>query len=660
LAAPLHPLLRRQLRRAGLRPGAAQRAAPPAERWPALVASIDRAYARFGEAVDITRREHRLAADALARANARLRDERDKLESHVLERTAQLEQSRADMLEAQQLAGLGSWSYRPGADGFEASSQLVRMLGVDADSAPTTIEAMLDFVLKDDRAIATRSIEAALRGPRHLNGELRLRDRRGEVRWFTCTIASLADASGKVQRMRGTMFDVTARRIAESRVQRLAFHDDLTGLPNRAAFMDDIARAAERAQVVSSRFALLFLDLDGFKEINDSLGHDAGDELLQEVAVRVRRCLRQGDRLARFGGDEFLVLIDPVRRRRDVEAVTRKILKAVATPLKLHGLVATLSASIGIAMYPDDGSDPRRLLKNADAAMYLAKQNGRNAMEFYAPEINASLLEKLALINDLRAAVTGGNIDVAYQPIVDGRDARVLGLEALARWQHPVHGEVPPARFIALAEETGMIGAIGALVLARACSQMVAWDAVRNDADDAGLAPYLSVNVSPVQLRDESFLRELRTLLASTGLPASRLQLELTEGTVMDKPEHAARVLGELSEIGVRIALDDFGTGHSSLAYLRTFPLDCIKIDRVFVTDLGQVGRHEPIVPAIVAIAQSLGAGVVAEGVETVAQRDALLAMGCAGMQGYFFSRPLPADEAGARLLAAVAAGADA
>jgi diguanylate cyclase (GGDEF)-like protein len=649
VAAPLHPLLRRQLRQAGGRQRAIRSEPPPAERWPSLVAAIDLAYGRLGEAVEATRRSQLQATEALARANIRLRHERDNLESHVRERTAQLEQSRSDMQEAQQLAGLGSWSYQPGDAGVEASSQLMRMLGMDTPSAPTTIEGLLEFVLEQDRASAQRSIAAALRSQRRLSGELRLRDRRGEVRWFTCTIASQVDASGRVVRVRGAMLDVTARRLAESRVQRLAYHDDLTGLPNRAAFMDVVARAAEQARGNGSRFALLFLDLDGFKEINDSLGHDAGDELLREVAVRVRRCLRQDDRLARFGGDEFLVLIDPVQRRRDVEAVTRKILKAVAMPLALHGLVATVSASIGIAMYPDDGDDPQRLLKNADAAMYLAKQNGRNAMEFYAPEINASLREKLAMINDLRAAVAHGDIGVAYQPIVDGRDGRVLGLEALARWRHPTHGAVPPSRFIQLAEETGLIGAIGAAVLARACSQMVAWDARREGADEAA-APYLSVNVSPAQLRDESFVRELRALLAGTGLPASRLQLELTEGTVMEKPGHAARVLGELSEMGVRIALDDFGTGHSSLAYLRTFPLHCIKIDRVFVTDLGETERQEPIVPAILAIAQSLGAGVVAEGVETAAQRDALLAMGCHGMQGYLFSRPLPADEAGARL----------
>jgi diguanylate cyclase (GGDEF)-like protein len=411
--------------------------------------------------------------------------------------------------------------------------------------------------------------------------------------------------------------------------------------------------------VRGSRFALLFLDLDGFKEINDSLGHDAGDDLLRQVSARIRACLRQADRLARFGGDEFLVLIDPVRRRRDVETVTRKILKAVATPLKLDGLMATVSASIGIAMFPDDGEDANRLLKNADAAMYRAKQEGRNAMRFYAPQINASLREKVALINDLRAAVARGDLDVAYQPIVDGADGRLLCFEALARWNHPVRGAVAPAQFVPLAEETGLIGAIGGMVLARACAQLVEWDAA-SGASPGAPRPCVSVNVSPVQLRDEGFVRELRALLASTGLPADRLQLELTEGTVMADPARAAQVLGELSGMGVHIALDDFGTGHSSLAYLRTFPIHCIKIDRVFVGDLGRDGGQGAIVPAIVAIARSLGADLVAEGVESETQRQALLAAGCRAMQGYLFSRPLPAPACAERFLGIAAADAPA
>lgn len=656
MTAALHRLLRRQLRQLG-----ADASAVPVETagWQALLTRVGHTYERFDVRRGANRRSQRQAARDLAEANDRLRAERDTLDARVRERTMQLEQSRSDLLDTQQLAGLGSWSYDPENSRLEVSRQLARLLGGDDGSnPPTTMDGLLDFVMENDRSRAQRSLAAALRGPRRLSGELRMRDGRGEVRWFTSTIASQADADGRVRRVRGAMLDITAQRLAERRVQRLAYHDDLTGLPNRSAFMDDVAQAVQEARGRGTRFAMLFLDLDGFKEINDSLGHGAGDVLLQQVALRIRRCLRQADRLARFGGDEFLVLLDPVRRRRDVETVTRKILKAIAAPIELHGLMASVSASIGIAIFPDDGDDPQRLLKNADAAMYQAKEDGRNALRFYAPAINASLLEKLAMINDLRAAVAGGAISVAYQPIVDGDDGRVLGVEALARWDHPEHGAVPPSRFVPLAEETGMIGAIGAAVLARACAQVVAWDAARVGRGADGPPPYLSVNVSPVQLRDESFVRELRALLAGTGLPASRLQLELTEGTVMADPAYAARVLGELSAMGIRIALDDFGTGHSSLAYLRTFPIDCIKIDRVFVTDLGQPGRHEPIVTAIIAIAQSLGAGVVAEGVETEAQRQALLGMGCRTMQGYLFSRPLPAAALGERFRAPLPATA--
>ena len=655
MTRPVHPLLARPLRRLGLDVDGA-RADP--RRLRALLAAVERGYARLDAAVEAERRSHRLAAAGLADANRALREERDKLDSNVRERTAQLEQSRIDLLEAQRLAGLGSWSYRDVDRGIQVSSQLARLLGMEPSTEPGSLEALLDYVVEDDRDGAQAAIEAALRSPRRLTGELRLRDARGEVRWFAATIASQSDADGRVTRMRGTMLDVTARRLAETRVQRLAYHDDLTGLPNRTAFMDHTAEAVARSRGLGSRFALLFLDLDGFKEINDSLGHDAGDDLLRKVSQRIRACLRQADRLARFGGDEFLVLIDPVRRRRDVEVVTRKILKAVATPLELDGLMATVSASIGIAMFPEDGDDPSRLLKNADAAMYQAKQGGRNALRFYAPQINASLREKVALSHDLRAAVARAELELAYQPIVDGESGGLLGVEALARWRHPERGPVAPAVFVPIAEETGLIGAIGAMVLARACAQMVAWDAGRTAGADPSGRPYLSVNVSPVQLREDGFVRELRALLAEVGLPPARLQLELTEGTVMEDPERAARVLGELSAMGIRIALDDFGTGHSSLAYLRTFPIHCIKIDRAFVLDLGRDDREAAIVPAIVAIARSLGAGVVAEGVESVVQRQALVAMGCRGMQGYLFSRPLPADECGARFLGAAARAA--
>ena len=653
MSTPPYPLLSALLAPLGLDPGEAP---PDPAGWQTVLAAIERGIGGLQLELEDSRRAYRYSADALTRATLRLRDERDQLESRVGERTAQLEQSRSDLMQAQRLAGLGSWSVRLEDGRVDVSEQFALRLGMDPAAPPANVEALLDYVLEDDRQSAHRAVQAALREPGRFTGELRVRDTRGEVRWFSATIASQSDPDGRVSHLHGAMLDVTARRLAELRTQRLALQDELTGLPNRTAFKQDIAQAVERSRVRRSRFALLFLDLDGFKEINDSLGHDAGDDLLKQVAARIGGCLRKGDRLARFGGDEFLVLIDPVRRRRDVETVTRKILAAVATPITLDGMNATVSASIGIAMYPEDGDDPRRLLKNADAAMYQAKQDGRNALRFYAPRINASLREKVAMVNDLRAAVAHGALGVAYQPIVDGNDGRVLGIEALARWEHVERGAIGPSVFVPLAEETGLIGAVGAQVLARSCAQQVDWDSNGHSAAAAG--GYLSVNVSPVQLRSDGFVRELRALLADTGLPATRLQLELTEGTVMADPERAARVLGELAAMGVRIALDDFGTGHSSLAYLRTFPIHCIKIDRVFVGDLGRGGAQAAIVPAIVAIARSLGAEVVAEGVETDAQREALLALGCRAMQGYLFSRPLPPEACGARFFAPMAEAA--
>jgi diguanylate cyclase (GGDEF)-like protein/PAS domain S-box-containing protein len=555
-----------------------------------------------------------------------------------------LERERDELLALQRLARLGGWTWRADDGRVELSDDLARMLGLVPGQVPGSIDGLLGIVADEDRDRTARALARATTEPLTVAAELRLRRGDGEVRWYACTLASIADPNGRVVRMRGAMLDVTARRLADTRVQQLAYHDELTGLPNRARFMEYLATAQTQAQSRGSRFALLFIDLDGFKEINDSLGHDAGDDMLRQVARRIRGCIRGADRLARFGGDEFVVLIDPIRRRDDVEAVTGKILRVVSEPLQLNGLVASVTASIGIAIHPDDGADAQRLLKNADAAMYDAKQSGRNGLRFYAPQISATLLDRLALVGELRAAIGNGEILVAYQPICDGDSGRLHAVEALARWSHPVRGEVPPSVFVPLAEEAGLIGRLGAEVLRQACEQVRHWER-------QGFAvPRLSVNVSPMQLSAGGFVAGLRRQLAASGMPAQRLQLEFTEGTVMDDPEHAAEVLHELSALGIRIALDDFGTGHSSLAYLRRFPIDCIKIDRSFVVGLGTTARDDAIIPAIIAIARSLEATVVAEGVETEAQRAALLGLGCRAMQGYLFARPLSGEDFGTRL----------
>ena len=605
-----------------------------------------------------TRRSYQYAADALTRANRRLREERDRLEFRVSERTAQLEASRAELLEAQRLAALGNWTLRRDTSTLELSEWLAQRLGLEDRLQDADCETLLARVAPVDHTVARRALRLACAAPRRLSGELRLLDRQGAVRWYAATIDSRADEDGRVMRLRGVLHDVTDRRAATEAVAQQARQDDLTGLPNRAAFREDLYEAIARARGRKARFALLFIDLDGFKEINDSLGHDLGDALLKAVASRMRRCLRTSDRLGRFGGDEFLVLLDPVRRLRDVEAATRKLLEAVARPVMLDGLSASVSASIGIALFPEHGEEPRRLLRNADAAMYQAKRDGRNRMQVYEPQINACLRSKLALITDLRTAVAQSALEVVYQPILEGESGRIMGVEALSRWTHPMRGTVSPSEFIPLAEECGLIGTLGTQVLVQGCAQMRVWEAGPEAVSEhsSRLRPYLSVNVSPVQLRDPAFTTQLASLLSQHGLAATRLQIEITEGTVMADPQRAAHTLHALSALGVRIALDDFGTGYSSLAYLRSFPIHCIKIARCFVTHLGQGDpAQREIVSAILAIARSLGASVVAEGVETAAERTALLELGCEGMQGYFFDRPLSAADCGARLRTGVA-----
>ncbi len=451
--------------------------------------------------------------------------------------------------------------------------------------------------------------------------------------------ATFTRADGSVAGLIGTIIDITERKRAEARALHLAQYDELTGLPNRTMFHQRVGHAIAQAQRNAKALAILFIDLDDFKKINDTLGHEAGDRALRVIADRLRGCLRETDAVCRLGGDEFVVLIEELPRPESVAEVAKKILAAVVQPIPLDAGEYHLTASIGISTYPGDSEDAQGLMKNADIAMYRAKEQGRNNYQFYSTQMNVHTLERLALESDLRHALARDEFRLHYQPKVDIRSGRITGVEALLRWQQSGRALVPPAQFIPLAEETGLIVPIGEWVLKTACLQNKAWL-------DQGLPRLaVAVNLSARQFTHENLLEDVARTLRDTKLDPASLEFEITESMVMRNTEHAVKLLSGLKEMGIRLSIDDFGTGYSSLNYLKRFPLDTVKIDRIFIQDLPGNVDDAAITRAVIAMAHSLRLRVIAEGVETEEQLRFLRELGCDEMQGYYFSRPLPEDE---------------
>jgi diguanylate cyclase (GGDEF)-like protein/PAS domain S-box-containing protein len=457
----------------------------------------------------------------------------------------------------------------------------------------------------------------------------------GDVIWISENARAVFDDQGNVLHYEGTVEDVTERRLYQTRIEQQANYDTLTGLANRSLLNDRLQQAIFTAASYGTRLAVVFVDLDRFKFINDSLGHHVGDQLLKAMAERFKSCVREFDTVARLGGDEFVLLINGQSGPDAVATVMERLLEVISQSWRTAQGEFEVTCSIGVALYPDDGSDAATLLKHADSAMYRAKEHGRNNFQFFTNELNELMKERFELENNLRRALDRGQFELLYQPRVDLATRRIIGCEALIRWQLPGRGVISPGRFIPVAEEIGLIGPIGHWVLQTACAQSKAWQ-------DAGYRPcVVSVNVSPRQFRRDDLVATIRDVLAATRLEPRYLEIELTENMVMHDAAHMIQTLHAIKQLGVQIAVDDFGTGYSSLSYLKRFPVDRLKVDRSFVQDIATDADDAAIVRTIIALGHNLGLKVVAEGVETEEQIAFLSANACDELQGYYFSKPI-------------------
>ncbi|TNJ61868.1 EAL domain-containing protein [Paenibacillus hemerocallicola] len=470
-------------------------------------------------------------------------------------------------------------------------------------------------------------------------GEIWNRRKNGDIFLESITITAVKESADSVAYYIAVFKDITVQKQLEARLRHQAYHDTVTGLPNRLLLNERIAEAIQHADHNRRIFAVLFLDLDRFKRINDTLGHSVGDQLLKTIAERLVSCLRGSDTIARIGGDEFVVLLCGMAHAEDSVAIAQNMIQSLTSPIFLGRHELYVTVSVGISFYPNDGRDAHTLIKHADQAMYRAKDQGRNNYQLYTPAKEDHTPQLLSMETSLRRAIANEQLHLYYQPQFDAATRKMIGIEALVRWSHPDWGNIPPSRFIPLAEETGLITLLDQWVLREACAQLKRWL-------DEGYSPLpVSVNVSMLQFRQPNLGPFISRVLADTGLPARYLEIELTESTIMSNPDVTLQTLHELKRMGIRISLDDFGVGYSSLNYLKKLPIDTIKIDQSFVKDIPEDANDKAIVQTIIHLSQNLRLGVIAEGVETEAQLQYLQSQQCKGIQGYLLSRPVPHHE---------------
>jgi diguanylate cyclase (GGDEF)-like protein/PAS domain S-box-containing protein len=543
--------------------------------------------------------------------------------------------------------GLWDWNLVTGEIYF--SPRWKAMLGYEEHEISHTPEEWFKRVHPEDLEALQTAIKAHLDGhTEHIYHEHRVRHRDGSYRWMLSRALAVRNAQGQATRMAGSRTDITDRKRAEERLQHDALHDTLTGLPNRAFFLNRLKRAIERSKGhEEGLFAILFLDLDRFKIINDSLGHHAGDYLLKEIAQRIDGCLRHGDIVARLGGDEFAILLDRLEDVSDAAHIAERIQQTVAVPVMLNGHEMFTSTSIGIAFSKGNYQQAEDMVRDADTAMYRAKGRGKACYEIFDHTMHAGMLALLQLETELRWAVERQEFIVYYQPIVSLESGRITGFEALLRWQHPTGKIIAPAEFLSLAEETGLIIPIGWWMLRETCRQIKSW---QDQYSDKTLLT-VSINLSNTQFAHPDLVDQVKRILQETGIDPTQVKLEITKGVIMDKDGSATSVVCQLRELGVQLHIDDFGTGYSSLSNLHRIPINGLKIDRSFVSRMSDTGENSEIVQAIITLAHSLGMTVIAEGVETQGHLTCLRDLGCEQGQGYFFAKPV--DHMGAEALLA-------